>query len=94
MDSPSSPSLPSVFDPALEDCWEEHVNRAILPSSTNSDDFEALHLIHQESTTAKNKQGVVIQHRARPLGEVFRSEADRIDGIQNTILFNGTLLNG
>jgi chromosome transmission fidelity protein 18 len=80
MDSASSPSLPSVFDPALEDHWEELVNPVILPSSTNSDDFEALHLVRQESTAAKNKEGVVIQHRAWPLAEVFRSEADRVDG--------------
>lgn len=83
MDSPSSPSLPPVFDPALEDHWEEQVNTVILPSSTNSDDFEALHIIRQESTTAKNKEGVVIQHRAWPLAEVFRSEADPIDGKQH-----------
>jgi hypothetical protein len=80
MDSASSPSLPSVFDPALEDHWEELVNPVILPSSTNSDDFEALHLVRQESTAAKNQEGVVIQHRAWPLAEVFRSEADRVDG--------------
>lgn len=80
MDSTSSPSLPSVFDPALEDHWEELSNPVILPSSTNSDDFEALHLVRQESTAAKNQEGVVIQHRAWPLAEVFRSEADRIDG--------------
>lgn len=75
--------MPSSFDPTLEDHWEEHVNPVILPSSTNSDDFEALHLVHQETTAAKNKEGVVIQHRAWHLEEIFRSEEDHIDG--NTI---------
>lgn len=78
MDSPSLPSLPSSFDPALEEHWEEHQHPAVLPSSTNSDDFEALHLVHQETVAAKTKQGVVIQHRAWPLEEVFRSEDDRV----------------
>ncbi|TVY46507.1 Chromosome transmission fidelity protein [Lachnellula occidentalis] len=72
----SSPQLP---DPALFDNWEEQVNTIIIPSSTNSDDFEALHLIHKESIARKNKAGEVIQHRRWALGETFRSEADYID---------------
>jgi len=74
----SLPSLPS--DPALFDDWEEQVNTTIVPSSTNSDDFEALYLIHEESIARKNKAGEVIQHRRWPLGDAFRSEADHIDG--------------
>ena len=93
MDSPSSPSLPSSFDPALEDHWEEQVHPAILPSSTNSDDFEALHIVHQETTAAKNKEGVVIQHRAWPLAEGFRSEGDHIDGNIVRTLFGWTYAN-
>jgi hypothetical protein len=81
MDSISSPSLPFTSDPALCDDWEEQLNLLILPSSTNSDDFEALHLVQEESTARKNKEGVVIQHRAWPLGEAFRSETDFPAGI-------------
>jgi hypothetical protein len=55
---------------------EDQVNPLVLPSSTNSDDFEALQLIREETIARKNKDGVVIQHRAWPLGEAFRSEAD------------------
>ncbi|KAG4417027.1 hypothetical protein IFR04_009803 [Cadophora malorum] len=80
MESISSPSLPPTSDPALYDDWEAHFGPAILPSSTNSDDFEALHLVQQEKIIEKNKLGEVIQHRAWPLGETFRSELDHIDG--------------
>ena len=80
MHSTSSPSLPS--DPALFNDWEEHqVNPTILPSSTNSDDLEALHYILEETIGNKNKKGEVIQHRAWKLGETFRSEADHIEGM-------------
>jgi chromosome transmission fidelity protein 18 len=79
MDSESSPSLPLTSDPALHD-WDEDLNSVILPSSTNSDDFEALHLVQEEIIVSKNKAGEVIQHRAWQLGETFRSEADHIEG--------------
>jgi hypothetical protein len=79
MDSASSPSLPS--DPALFDDWEEEVNPIILPSSTNSDDFDALHLIQEETIAGNNKKREVIRHRAWKLGEAFRSEADHIEGM-------------
>jgi chromosome transmission fidelity protein 18 len=83
MDSASSPSLPFTSDPALYEDWEEEVRIApvVLPSSsTYSDDLEALHLVQEETIARKNKEGVVIQHRAWPLAEVFRSEADHIEG--------------
>ena len=79
MDSISSPVLPFASDPALHD-WEEEFDPEILPSSTNSDDFEALHLVLQESIAKKNKAGEVIQHRAWQVGEAFRSEADHVEG--------------
>jgi hypothetical protein len=72
----SSPSLPFTFAPALHEDWEDRVDPLVLPSSANSDDFEGLHLIQEETIARKNKDGVVIQHRAWPLGEAFRSEAD------------------
>jgi chromosome transmission fidelity protein 18 len=74
--SVSSPSLPFTSDPALHGDWEDQLNPLVLPSSTNSDDFEALHIVHEETIARKNKEGVVIQHRAWPLREAFRSEAD------------------
>ena len=80
MDSVSSPSLPYTSDPALFNDWEEDLNPIVLPSSTYSDDLEALHLIQQETTAAKNRRGEVIQHRAWPLGATFRSEADYPEG--------------
>ena len=89
MDSTSSPSLPFTSDPALLDDWEEQLNPLILPSSNNSDDFEALHLVHEETIARKNKEGVVIQHRAWPLGEAFRSEADYLQGVIVITKFQG-----
>jgi chromosome transmission fidelity protein 18 len=77
MDSASSPSLPFTSDPGD---WEDHLNPVVLPSSTNSDDFEALHAVHEETIARKNKEGVVIQHRAWSLGEAFRREVDYPQG--------------
>lgn len=64
LDSTLSPSLPSPSNPALVDDWEEQLNPLIPPSSTNSDDFEALRTVRAETTARKNKEGPVIQHRA------------------------------
>ncbi|KAI9054967.1 hypothetical protein LZ554_002110 [Drepanopeziza brunnea f. sp. 'monogermtubi'] len=79
MDLTSSPILPPTSDPALCNDWEEQLDNSKLPSSANSDDFEALHIIQQETIARKNKAGEVIQHRAWSLLDVFRSEADHID---------------
>jgi chromosome transmission fidelity protein 18 len=81
MDATLSPSLPPTSDPALYDDWEEHTNAIILPSSTYSADLEALHLVQQETIARKNKEGEVIQHRAWGLADVFRSEADHLEGM-------------
>ncbi|OCK84307.1 hypothetical protein K432DRAFT_345399 [Lepidopterella palustris CBS 459.81] len=69
----SSPHLPSSFDPAIH----LHSEFDLLPASaSHSDDIEALQLQIEETKAEKNKQGIVIQHRAwKPL-EVFRSEED------------------
>ena len=80
MDPISSPLLPFTSDPALHN-WDEDLDPIILPSSTNSDDFEALHVVQQETIARKNKAGEVIQHRAWQLGDTFRSEADYIQGL-------------
>ncbi|TAQ91079.1 hypothetical protein B7494_g652 [Chlorociboria aeruginascens] len=80
MDSTSSPSLPPTSDPALLDDWEgEELDIAILSSSTNSDDIEALHIVQEETVARKNKQREVIQHRSWTLGETFLSEADYLE---------------
>ena len=72
----SSPpvALPSSFDPAIH----LHSEPALvdLPSCHTSDDFEALNLQREEAIAAKNKEQVVIQHRAWALTDVFRSEED------------------
>jgi hypothetical protein len=88
MENASSPSLPSNFDPALHDDWEEQCQPVIIPSTTYSDDIEALHLIQEESLARKNKAREVIQHRAWPLGEAFRSEADNIDSLSSICMIN------
>ena len=80
MDSASSPCFPFTSDTALRNDWEENIDTTIIPSSTNSDDFEAIYLVQQETIARKNKAGEVIQHRAWPLGETFRSEADYFEG--------------
>lgn len=60
--------------------WEDEATPIIIPSSTNSDDIEALHLIRGETIARKNKAGEVIQHRAWQLGDTFRTEAGHTEG--------------
>ncbi|KAL4916533.1 hypothetical protein BDW62DRAFT_186239 [Aspergillus aurantiobrunneus] len=64
----SSPLNPPSFDPALL-LSEDPQN---LPSESFSDEFEALNLVRLEKT----RNGVVIQHRAWNLSDVFRSDED------------------
>ena len=52
----------------------------ILHSNTHSDELEAWKLQEAELTAAKNKQRIVIQHRAWATGEAFRSDEDRAIG--------------
>jgi hypothetical protein len=77
----SSPPLPLLTsDPALlDDCdWDRN---PAPPSSTYSDDLEAILLTRQEVIQRKNKERQVIQHRgAWSLAETFRSEADYVQG--------------
>ncbi|KAJ5105053.1 hypothetical protein NUU61_002400 [Penicillium alfredii] len=66
---PPSPSL-SSFDPALHFHSEDP---GINPQSESfSDDLEAIHIQRLEQT----RSGVVIQHRAWDLSDVFRSDDD------------------
>lgn len=73
----SSPPYPSSFDPAIHLHSEapEAINHQI-PSEAHDDQLEALAAQLRESTAAKNKAGIVIQHRAWKLPEVFRSEEE------------------
>ncbi len=77
----SSPQLPTTSDPIFDEDWEELIGTAIVPSSTYSDELEALHQVQEESRARKNTAGLVIQHRAWKLGDTFRSEADYTDGL-------------
>lgn len=74
----SSPQLPSSFDPALH----LHSELALpdAPGPSYSDDLEALQLQVKETTAAKTREGIVIQHRAWNLRDIFRSEEDRLIG--------------
>ncbi|RFU35662.1 hypothetical protein B7463_g702, partial [Scytalidium lignicola] len=77
MNQVSSSSIPPSSDPVLYENWEENnCDPVILPSVTNSDDIEALYEIQKESIARKNKEGIVIQHRAWKLGDVFKSDLD------------------
>ncbi|KAK8159518.1 chromosome transmission fidelity protein 18 [Phyllosticta citrichinensis] len=72
--------LPTSFDPALHLHSEDPapVDDPALPTSSCSDEFEALALQTKETIAAKTEQGIVIQHRAWKLPEVFRSEEDHL----------------
>ena len=85
MDITSPSSITSPFDPAIH--LHSEVNDpegpVALPSCSNSDDLDALHIQHQEIVALKNKLGVVIQHRAWKVADAFRSEEDRFYGLSS-----------
>ena len=74
MDESSTPSSSSCFDPALCLHSDPAAEPQLPPSTSNSDDLEALHLQQQELTEAKTKAGIVIQHRIWGPDDVLRSE--------------------
>jgi chromosome transmission fidelity protein 18 len=77
----SSPELPPTSNPALIDDWAQlDQNPPILPSSTYSDELEAIRLTHEENVARKTEAGQVIQHRAWKLEEAFRSDLDILPG--------------
>jgi chromosome transmission fidelity protein 18 len=87
MDPVSLPTLPVSSDPALLEDWVHFAQSpTILPSSTHSDELEAIRLTNEESIARKNQEGQVIQHRAWKLGEVFRSDHDRLEGSNLIVL--------
>lgn len=75
---PSSPFLPTTSDPPAYDDWEldNYSTGVSLPSSTHSDELEALQLLQEETTAFKTQRRQVIQHRSWKLEEVFLSDQD------------------
>ena len=77
-----SPGIPSSFDPALL-----HSETALLQDApvqpSFSDDFDALQQCITENRTRKNNDGIVIQHRAWKLADIFRSEAEYSTGTRS-----------
>ena len=74
--------IPSSFDPAIHLHSEGLAPFKGVPSPPpTSDDLEALHLQRAEATALKTKEGIVIQHRAWNLRDVFQSEEDHRNGV-------------
>jgi chromosome transmission fidelity protein 18 len=70
-----SQGLPSSFDPAL--LYSELDRPQEEPPAVSfSDDFDALQQCITEDKAKKTSGGVVIQHRAWNITEVFRSEGE------------------
>lgn len=76
---PSSPSLPSSFDPAIHLHCE--ANGAAPLSDPHSSELEAFNIQRLETIREKTKKGIVIQHRAWNLSEIFRSDEDIQPGV-------------
>jgi chromosome transmission fidelity protein 18 len=70
-----SPGIPSSFDPALLYAEHEPLQDA-PPSLSFSDDIAALAHCIAEDKAKKSSEGIVIQHRAWTIAQVFRSEGD------------------
>lgn len=73
--------LPSSFDPALH----LHSGGSLIDAS-HSDDIEILNVYNHETNKAKTTAGIVIQHRAWKLPEVFRSQDDPANCIKSPLL--------
>lgn len=70
-----SAGIPSSFDPAL--LYSEFDLPQEKPETvSHSDDLDALQACIAEDRARKTQEGVVIQHRAWNLVEVFRSEGE------------------
>lgn len=74
-----SPGIPSSFDPALLNSELEFIHDTD-PSLSHSDELEAIQQCIAEDTAKKNRAGVVIQHRAWKIADVFRSEGEGLIG--------------
>jgi chromosome transmission fidelity protein 18 len=75
-----STGIPSSFDPTLLYSDFDHPQLYAPPSTSFSDDFDALQQCITEDIVKKTNEGVVIQHRAWKITEVFRSEGDALLG--------------
>lgn len=69
-----SPGIPSSFDPALLYSELDHPTDA--HSVSFSDDIDALQQCIAEERAKKTSEGIVIQHRAWTITQVFRSEGE------------------
>jgi chromosome transmission fidelity protein 18 len=78
-----SASIPSSFDPAIFYPQFDHPQYDAPPSNSFSDDLDALQQCITEDRTKKNRERIVIQHRAWKITEVFRSEGDALTGTAN-----------
>jgi chromosome transmission fidelity protein 18 len=79
-----SQSIPSSFDPAF--FYSELDRLQEEPSSLSfSDDFEALQQYITEDKAKKTSEGIVIQHRAWNIIEIFRSEGEASVGTARAI---------
>jgi chromosome transmission fidelity protein 18 len=74
-----SAGIPSSFDPAFLCSEYDHLQNAPNHIS-HSEDLEALQACIEEDKVKKNQEGVVIQHRAWNLADVFRSEGEQSFG--------------
>lgn len=80
-----SPDIPTSFDPALFLSEFDHP-QDVPPSTSLSDDFDALQQCITEDKAKKTNEGVVIQHRAWKIAEVFRSEGEGLLGTASVTL--------
>ena len=82
-----SAGIPSSFDPAL--LYSEYDNPQNAPNSiSHSDEIEALQGCIEDDKAKKNQKGVVIQHRAWNLVDIFRSEGEHSFGTARAALRN------
>jgi chromosome transmission fidelity protein 18 len=70
-----SSGIPSSFDPALLYSEFEHIQDT-PPSLSYSDDLDALQQCIADDKSKKSSAGIVIQHRAWKIADVFRSEGE------------------
>lgn len=74
-----STDLPSSFDPALLYSDFDHA-QDVPPSLSFTDEIDALQQCIVDDKAKKTKQGIVIQHRAWKIADVFRSEGESLNG--------------
>jgi len=74
--SSHSPDIPPSFDPALFHSELEFLHDPPPAFPSYSDQIEALQQCIADDTAKKTRQGIVIQHRAWAVADVFRSEGE------------------